>query len=163
MMTDQAGSRASGKVGDALGAVKEKTTAAYTGSRDKAGEALETARAKASLTARRAAEGIEENPIAALVGGLALGAIAGVLLPASRKESELLAPIGSKVGEAAKIATQAAREAGQAKLDELGLSRERAREQVGKLVDNAVKVAGEASGAAARSVRQGEGGSRPKA
>src|SRR4051794_15143482 len=78
---------------------------------EKASEAIGSARESVSLAAQRAAQSIEENPVAALVGGLAIGAIAGALLPASRKEAEYLAPLGDKVGEAAKTAVQAARDA----------------------------------------------------
>jgi hypothetical protein len=85
---------------------------------------------------------------------LAIGAIAGALLPSTRKEAELLAPLGNKVGDAAKTAVQAAREAGQGKLEEL------ASNPVSAIIDNALKVAGEAGSAAARSVRQGGGGSQ---
>jgi len=144
------------KVGEALGTAKDKTVTAYSASRDKAAETLESARETAALAARRTAQGIEENPVAALVGGLALGAIAGVLLPSTRKEAELLGPLGSKVGEATRVAGQAAREVGQARLQELGLTRDSARDQVGKLVDHVTKIAGEASGAAVRAVREGQ-------
>lgn len=150
------------KVGEVLGTAKDRTVTAYSTSRDRAADALESARERAALAARRTAQGIDENPIAALVGGLALGAIAGVLLPSTRKEAEMLRPLGSRIGEATRVASQAAREAGQAKLDELGLTRDSAREQVNKLVDHARKIAGEAGGAAARAVREnrGQGGTR---
>jgi len=134
----------------------EALVTAYSTSRDKAGEAVEAARAQASLAARRAADGIQDNPIAALVGGLALGAVAGALLPASRREAELLGPLGSRVGEAGKAAAQAAREAGQQRLADLGISRESAREQVSKIFDGAVKAAGEAGSAAAKAARQSQ-------
>jgi ElaB/YqjD/DUF883 family membrane-anchored ribosome-binding protein len=143
------------KVEQALGTAKEKTVTAYSTSKDKAAEALETARERASLVAQRTAEGIDEYPVAALVGGLALGVIAGALLPSTRKEAELLGPLGSKVNDAARGAAQAAREAGQSKLGDLGVNRDSAREQVSKLVDHALKVVGEAGNAAARSVREG--------
>lgn len=155
--------KASGKVGEALGSVKEKTAAAYSTSREKASEAAEAARARASLAARRTANGIEENPIAALAGGLAIGVVAGALLPATRREAKLFGPIGAAAGEAGKIAVQAAREAAQQKLNELGLSRESAREQVGNLVDSALKAAGEAGSAAVKSVREKQGRTKPQA
>ena len=143
------------KVEQALDAAREKTAAAYSTSIDKATEALDSARDRASAAARKAAEGIDEHPVAALVGGLALGAIAAALIPATRGESNLLRPLGSKVGDAAKLATQAAREAGQTQLGVLGLNRDSAREQIDKLLENALKIATEATSAATQSVRQG--------
>ena len=101
--------KATEKVGEAIGTVKEKTAAAYSTSRAKANEAAEAARARASLAARRAADGIEENPMAALVGGLAIGAIAGALLPATRREAKLLGPLGAAAGEAGRIGANRAR------------------------------------------------------
>lgn len=143
------------KISQAVDTAKDKTVTAYSSARAKATETLDSAREQAAVAARRTSEQIRENPVAALVGGLALGAIAGVLIPSTRKESELLRPLGSKVGEAAKVAAKAAREAGQDTLVELGLNRDSAREQVSKIVDSALKVAGEAGTAAARAVRQG--------
>lgn len=130
------------------GKASEKLSAAYSTSVDKAAEAIDTAR-------QRAADGIDQNPVAALVGGLALGAIVGALLPRTRKEAELLGPLGGKVGDAAKTAAQAARETGLDKLDEIGLSRDNVREKVSKIFDEALKVAGETGSAAAEAVRKG--------
>lgn len=149
--------RAGTQVRQALDAARERTASAYSSSVERASEAIDSARESVSLAAQRAAQSIEENPVAALVGGLALGVIAGTLLPGTRREAELLGPVGSRVGEAARTAAQAARDAGQAKLDELGLGRES--NPVSALIDKAVKVAGEAGNAAVQSVRQGRGGS----
>lgn len=133
------------------GKASEKLSAAYATSVDK----IDTARQRAADAARRTADGIDQNPVAALVGGIALGAIIGALLPGTRKEAELLGPLGGKVGDAAKTAAQAARETGLDKLDEIGLSRDSVREKVSKIFDEALKVAGETSSAAAQAVRKG--------
>ena len=42
----------------------------------------------------------DENPMMVALGGLALGAVAALLLPVSRKERELLAPVKRQAGEA---------------------------------------------------------------
>lgn len=128
----------------ALGTVRDKSANAYANSKE-----------KASLAAQRTADSIDANPLVAVAGGLALGAVVAALLPVSRKESELLGPVGSKVGEAARTAARAARETGLQQLDELGLNRDAARTQVSKLLDQALKVAGQAGGAATRAVRDG--------
>lgn len=140
---------------DAYGKASEKLATAYSTSVDKAVETVEAARLRAAEAARRAADGIDQNPVAALVGGLALGAIMGVLLPGTRKEAEMLGPLGSKVGDAAKTAAQAARDTGREALDQIGVNRDSARDKVSKIVGDALKVAGEAGSAAAQAVRKG--------
>jgi hypothetical protein len=50
----------------------------------------------------------------------------------------------------------AAREAGQQRLADLGISRESAREQASKIFDGAVKAASEAGSAAAKAARQSQ-------
>jgi predicted lipid-binding transport protein (Tim44 family) len=125
--------------------VREKAKAA----RAAATQTYTSARAKATTAAQRAVD----EPVVALVGGLAIGAIAGALLPASRKEAEILGPIGSRLNETARVAASAAREAGQETLDELGINRDAAREQASRLMDAAMKAASSAGAAAAKAVR----------
>ena len=99
-----------------------------------------SAREKASDARRRAAEGINENPTAAIVGGIALGAVVAALVPRSDREAKALAPIGNKLNKAAKGAVAAAKSAGKEKIGELGL--DRARDSVRKLVGDAVDAVG---------------------
>jgi hypothetical protein len=42
----------------------------------------------------------EENPLLVALGGLALGAVAALLLPVTRKEREMLEPVKQRAGEA---------------------------------------------------------------
>ena len=78
--------------------------------------------------------------------GLALGAIAAAFLPRTEKEKQLLGPVGAKVTSRARTAVQAAREAGQNKLGELGINKE----AIGGAVKNlATSAAGAAKQAAA--------------
>ncbi|MFS0736259.1 hypothetical protein ABC347_04335 [Sphingomonas sp. 1P06PA] len=141
-------------VHDGYVVAKDKTTETLETAREKAEEAYRTAREKASDAARATGQTIESNPIAALVGGLALGAIAGALVPRSDKEKELLGPIGTKLNGAVREAAGAARDAGLAALDERGLNKDAAKDQVNKLVDIAAKAAGSAGTAAADAVRK---------
>ncbi|WP_174292907.1 hypothetical protein [Sphingomonas bacterium] len=101
-------------------------------------------------TAQRLAGGVETNPLALVAGGLALGVIAGALLPRSSRERDLLAPVGTKLGGALTAAVAAAREAGQSELDGLGINRDAARDQVKTLVDGLLKAASTAGTAAAQ-------------
>ncbi len=99
-----------------------------------------------------ARKGIGANPIAALVGSAAIGVLAGVFLPRSEREAELLGPLGAKLNEGAVTAAKAARDAGKAELAAAGLSRVGANEQVGKLIENVGK-AFTSAGQAARESR----------
>ena len=152
------------KAAEVIGAAKEKTGAAYDGARDYAAVAAEAARDKAnaayatakdtaSTVRSRTADGIDGSPIAALVGGIAVGVLLGALLPRSQREAEALGPIGDKLSTLAKHALAAAKEAGQDTLDELGVNKDAARQQVDKLLDTATKAASSASTAAVDAVR----------
>lgn len=103
--------------------------------------------------ARDAARALEGNPIGLVASGLAVGAIAGILIPRSAKEKELLAPVGRTIAERARSAVGAAREAGYQALDERGLTKNAARDQVKSLfqgLTEAVQTAGSAAAASAR-------------
>ena len=114
----------------------------------------ERGRAKAALDA--AGEKLHENPMATLVGGLALGVLLGTLLPRSKREIELLDGLGGRIGDAARDAFDAARATGQEKLDELGLTPQGARDKVKTLLDGAVDAATAAGGAAKSALRGSE-------
>ena len=62
---------------------------------------------------------IDNSPLIAVGAGLALGAVLGAVVPASRKERELLGSVGSKVTDAGYEAAGRAREMGRQKFDEL--------------------------------------------
>lgn len=148
-------SAAKDKVGGALDAAKEKSGAAYSAARERTADAYGTAREKASTARRATGDGIEDNPVAALLGGIALGVLIGALLPRTRAEETALGPIAARLAETAKTAALAARDAGRQTLDEMGVNSEAARGQVEKLVDTAVKAASSAGTAAADTVRHG--------
>ena len=120
----------------AVDGARDRVSSAYGGARDTMADAYASAREKAGEAGRKAAGEIEENPMAAVVGGLALGAVVAVLLPRSERETKVLGRVGGKINEAAKGVVQAARDAGQAKIGELGL--DRAKDTVRKLVGEVV-------------------------
>src|SRR5918998_1177742 len=74
----------------AFESARERTAAAYATARERAGSAYETA-------GRRTSEGIDSNPVAAVVGGLAIGAIVAALLPRTSREDEYLGTVGRKI------------------------------------------------------------------
>lgn len=113
---------ARGAAGSAYHAAVEKTSAAYEAAREKTGSAYSSARETASAARERTGAGIDDNPLAALAGGLALGALAGALLPRSQREIDTLAPIGEKLRAAAGSAGAAAKAAAAEKIGEFGLA-----------------------------------------
>ncbi|WP_380879162.1 hypothetical protein ACFB49_20710 [Sphingomonas sp. DBB INV C78] len=146
---ERAGTYASEKLNEAKTQLRERTEA----TRVAASEALQTARGKAAEAKSATAEGIENNPVTALVAGIAVGAVIGALLPRSEREKAALAPIGGKLNEAAHTAIAAAKAAGQEKLDELGINKDAASKQVSKLMQAVTKTAGAAGTAAVGTVK----------
>ena len=135
-------------------AARTKASEALTSTRERAGSAYAVAKDQVSKTGERASAVIDESPMAAIVGGLALGALVGALLPRSRAEEEYLGGVGERINETGRKAAEAARDAGREKLDELGLNRDAAREQISKLLDSAVKAVSSAGDAAREAVRK---------
>lgn len=128
--------------GDAYSSTKDRASTAYGGARDTASQARE-----------RAADSVDANPMAALIGGLALGALAAAVLPRTRKEDELLGDIGGRINESARDAVDAAKTAGMDKMDELGLNKDTAMDKAKELAQSAAGVARESANAAASSVK----------
>jgi ElaB/YqjD/DUF883 family membrane-anchored ribosome-binding protein len=125
---------------------RERTSAAYAAARERAGSAYESA-------GRRASEGVDANPLIAVAGGLALGAILGALLPRTRREEDMLGPVGRRLNDGARDAARAAREAGRKQIDELGLSRDGIKRRLDEFSDRAAGAVRSSAGAAADSVK----------
>lgn len=107
----------------------------YRAARDRTYSAYEAARGRATDVTRQAVDKAAVYPVAAVIGGIALGALIGYLLPRSRREEELLAPTGRRITEAAKDAAQRGLDAGKQQIDEI---RSRAAQKVGEAVVEAV-------------------------
>lgn len=86
---------------------------------DKIGDLRDRATSAFSQLGGTTSEQIDNSPLIALAGGIALGALIAAVLPASDRETELLQPVGSKITDAGKQAVDKARETGKAKVDEL--------------------------------------------
>ena len=119
----------------------EKTRAAANKALDRT---LDTARDAADRTAKA----IDANPLPVLIGGLAVGALAGAFLPRSQREVELLAPVGAKLKETTGSALSAARETGLQELGAIGLSRAALHGSAGKLAGDVLKALATAGTAA---------------
>lgn len=149
-------------VGTAYTTARAKADEAYEATRKKADATIRSTRSSAAKVSRRAADGVEHNPLAVMIGGVALGALVGVLLPRSERETKALGSLGRKVNTTAKTAAEAAKKAGKQQLDTLGLSRRAARDQVANLVDKAIATVETAGTAAAKAVRTRKTGPKRK-
>jgi ElaB/YqjD/DUF883 family membrane-anchored ribosome-binding protein len=121
----------------------------YRSAKDAAAKAMETTRDAARDAVSHAAQSAQANPIAVLAGGIAVGMLAGALLPNSEQEAKLLGPVGKRLTDTAKGAAAAAKDAGKAELDALGLNREAARAQVGHVINGVLQALSSAGAAAA--------------
>jgi len=120
-----------------------------TGRRQRAIEAYGNART-------RAGDALDEAPLIAIAGGLAAGALIAALLPRTRTEERLVRPVAKRAKETARSAAQAAKDAGNARLSELGLTPDKGKDAVRSLIDGAREAARASAQAAASSVRGGE-------
>jgi ElaB/YqjD/DUF883 family membrane-anchored ribosome-binding protein len=98
--------------------------------------------------AARAGKAIETNPLAVVAGGIAIGLAAGALLPRTKRETELLGSMGKRLTGVAAGAAGAARDAAKAELGSLPLSKDAAKAQVSKLIDQVAKAVSSAGDAA---------------
>ena len=116
-------------------------------------KAIETtrhaARDNARDAAQRTSQSIESNPLSVLVGGVALGVLAGAFLPKTKRETDLLRPVGKRITDTATAAARAARDAGKSELDSLGL-KSAAKDQARSILDGVFKAVSSAGGAAAQ-------------
>jgi ElaB/YqjD/DUF883 family membrane-anchored ribosome-binding protein len=103
--------------GGPLASVRQSAADAYQAARDRTSTAYSTARETAASAGRRTADGIDGNPMVALVGGIALGAIVGAVVPVSRQERQLFGNAGRRLNDTAREALVAARDAGKQQLD----------------------------------------------
>ena len=115
-MTDDLRSKASerynqarGKAEEALatgrakaGEARAKASEALTASREKARETAAATRERARAAAQKTGESLESNPLAAVAGGIAIGAIIAAMLPRTARENKLLGPVSRSVRATAK-------------------------------------------------------------
>jgi F0F1-type ATP synthase assembly protein I len=129
-------------------------------------DGLDGARDAAKQAAARTSAELDRNPLALLVGGVAVGALAGALIPRSAREKALLRPVGARLGAVAGAALVAAKEAGRAELDARGLTPDGAKEKARgffKDVGKAATTAGSAAAQSARAEASGDAQAKPPA
>lgn len=99
----QAETGARRRAAKALGSARERTVSAYEAARER------TSDVSAQLAV---------YPVAAVLGGLAIGAVLGAVLPGTKREKDLLGPTGRKLVDGAREAVRTGIDAGRARADE---------------------------------------------
>lgn len=149
---------------DSLASAKAKTTQSTAAARVKASEVFEKGKDAAASgvqqsreLARKAkgktSDGIDKNPLAIVLGGMAIGAIVGALLPRTERETKVLGKAGKKLNKKARKMAEAAKAAGTDQVESLGLNGDALRLQFRDLVSKAavaVKAASQAATDAAK-------------
>jgi ElaB/YqjD/DUF883 family membrane-anchored ribosome-binding protein len=117
---------------------REKAGSAYSAARDRTSNAYSSARDTARTATQRTSDRIDSNPVAALIGGLALGGLVAWLLPKTQRETEALGSVGEKITDTARQAAQTAFDAGKQQVAEI---KDNAATKVGQAVIDAVSTA----------------------
>lgn len=146
-------SAATDKVREKASAARERASDAYSQARERTSAAYDSARQSASRAGQRTADGVDSNPEVALIGGLALGALLGAILPRTRREERMFGDYGRRLNDKAKEAARAARDAGTSKLDEMGFNKDSARDKLNELASSAGEAARSSAGAAAKTLK----------
>ena len=133
--------------------LRDQAEDALDGARERAITAYDSARDGAAAAGKKASDQLAEAPLAVLAGGIAAGAILAALLPTSKQEKKLLAPVTDNIKDRASAAVEAAKAAGQARLGELGLTRDAGGEAFRSIVDGATDALKASAKAAATTVR----------
>jgi len=115
--------------------VRDRAAEAFEAARERTTSAYEAARERATSVTRQASEQISVYPVAAVVGGFAIGALLATLLPRSERETQLLGKTGRRLTSAAREAAQKGLDAGKDQFDEI---RAKAAQKVGEAVSEAV-------------------------
>lgn len=134
-------------------AARQKASEAFEKSKDAAAAGAEKSRVMARQAKEKTSDGIDKNPLAIVLGGIAIGAIVGALLPRTERETKVLGKAGKKLNKKARKMAEAAKAAGVGQADMLGLNGEAVRVQFRELVSKAavaVRAAGQAATEAAK-------------
>ena len=114
--------------------LRDRAGDAYDSARTAAVDAYDATRDAAALAGKKTGDGIDEAPLIALAGGLAVGVLLAALLPRTDREDKLLGPIGERITDGARNAVDAAKEAGRAKMSELNLTRDAGTSALEKII-----------------------------
>ena len=134
-------------------AAREQASKVYESGREAAARGVNTSKELATKAMIKSGDSIDKNPLAIVLGGIAIGAIIGALIPSTEREVKVMGKTGKKLNKKAKKVAEAAKDAGKNKIDSLGLNSDAIRDQFRVLVNKAaeaVKAAGQAASEAAK-------------
>ena len=113
--------------------------------RNPAGQQPRGARQKAidayDRAERKVGNSFDEAPLIALAGGLAAGALLAALLPRTDSETRAVRPTAKRLSGTARDAVGAAKQAGTARLEELGLTADKGIETLRSILGSAGEAA----------------------
>jgi hypothetical protein len=144
---------AKAKTARSSAAARHKASVAFEKSKDAAATGVEQSKVIARQAKDKTIESVDKSPLAIVLGGIAIGAIVGALLPRTERETKVLGKTGKKLNKKARKVAEAAKVAGMTQVDTLGLNGEAMRAQFRELVSKAalaVKAAGQAATDAAK-------------
>lgn len=144
---------AKAKTARSSSAARQKASLAFEKSKDAAATGVEQSKVIARQAKDKTIESVDKSPLAIILGGIAIGAIVGALLPRTERETKILGKAGKKLNKKARKVAEAAKVAGMSQVDTLGLNGEAMRAQFRELVSKAalaVKAAGQAATDAAK-------------
>lgn len=101
---DTPGAAPKGRAARALDTARERTQSAYETARDRTSEVTDQ---------------LGVYPVAAVLGGLAIGAVVAALAPRTKREVELLGKTGQRLVDAGREAARKGIDAGRARTDEI--------------------------------------------
>ncbi len=139
------------RAADVASRARSKAVDAADRAKAKAKEAADTARERGRKARASAQSGIETSPLAAIAGGIAVGAILAGLLPRTAAEDRAVGKVGTRIRTTARDAVNTAKENAKIQLDELGLNADSAREKLGGIAGKVAKAATAVGTAAAES------------
>ena len=142
------------KATDAAKAAKAKASEAANRAKQQAEKAAANTKAGAKKAAAKTTESVDKNPLAAIAGGLVVGAIVAALLPRTARENKLVGNVGTKVRSTASKAAKNAKETAKDQLDSLGVNAGAAKDQLRELVGKFSEAASSAGSAAADTIRK---------
>jgi ElaB/YqjD/DUF883 family membrane-anchored ribosome-binding protein len=137
--TTTVGNDEAGRLSAAADKVRGTASAAYSAARERTSAVYDTARQSASRAGQATTQNVGSYPVAALVGGVAAGALLAFVLPRTQREQQTLGRVGQRITDAAREAAHSAAEAGREQVNQLPAA---AMQKVGEAVVGAVTAAG---------------------
>lgn len=160
--------RAKESVSDKVSSVKEKVVGAKDSVSGSVGGAKESVSGTVSdrtpdgeqvkQQARRAAGVAQENPLGLALGAIAVGFVAGMLIPSTRVEDEKLGPMADQVKEKAQETGQAALEHGKQVAQDVAQTAKDAGQQAVQQTKEAAQSSGQEHARQVKDEAQGKAG-----